>query len=132
MTRRLSRLSFLVARLTLSLAREEEEEEEEAFKVVFCVIRSRFGPEKKRDSSSSSSKSGNYFGRYLKQEGCFFCLLLRCFPITEYSALRIRVIVLLRKAEEDGFVAEEEEEEEEEEDVIIRVIIVFPSLFFCG
>ena len=31
------------------------------------------------------------------------------------SALRIRVIVLLRKAEEDGFVAEEEEEEEEED-----------------
>ena len=58
------------------------------------------------------------------------------FSRTEYySALRIsRVIfVLLRKAEEDGFVfAEEEEEEEEEEDVIIRVIIVFPSLFFCG
>ena len=70
----------------------------------------------------------------------FFCLLLfRCFPKERsilYSALRIssRVIfVLLRKAEEDGFVfAEEEEEEEEEEDVIIRVIIVFPSLFFCG
>ena len=67
----------------------------------------------------------------------FFCLLF--FVVFQkngvfYSALRIssRVIfVLLRKAEEDGFVAEEEEEEEEE-DVIIRVIIVFPSLFFCG